>query len=193
MQILEKMRESDSWEEVCERFGEYLGLDNPAPPEVVNRALKDDIFIHYLIVCRNYPDYLKKLLDDPKNKNFLNSDEELIGYAPKDEKKKLSNFDLVRRASHSLVKWAGTGFEPMNQQRYETRLDACRNCEHLVDPPKKLVYKIKLKSNSDMRICNECGCVAARKARLPTESCPVPHPFRPGFTKWNEPVQTMDN
>lgn len=36
-------------------------------------------------------------------------------------------------------------------------------------------------------ICGLCGCVAAKKARLPHEACPGPDPRDPTQTRWGEP------
>ena len=65
---------------------------------------------------------------------------------------------------------------------------ACRACPHLVDPPAdRLLYKLSTGSPVERKICDACGCVASRKARLPSEGCPKADPSDPARTRWGEP------
>ena len=54
--------------------------------------------------------------------------------------------------------------------------------------PPKWVYRWTSSKRGDPRICGACGCTAARKARLASESCPMRDPANPGLTRWGEPI-----
>jgi len=184
---LQQLEQSQSWEEVRLEFGKYLGLEGAAPSSVTRRAMEDRMYAHYLVVCREKPTYLEKLLEDPKNKKYEDTAAgpavPLVPAAPEH-----SNLELVAKASKSLFKWAKAGFERVEPAEYEKRSEACKSCPFLAAAPDKAAYKFKLKNETDMRVCTACGCVAARKARLTTEACPKPDPDNPGFNRWGQPM-----
>lgn len=175
LQVLENAK---SWEDMCAQFGKYLGLERPVPEPILRRAMMDKKFAYYLLTSRNQPGMLKILFSDPRNKD----------YEATSEGEERTNFEIISKAARSLVQWGKSGFTQVDQQTYDRRFGACQACPHLVEPPGQWVYKIKLSKKSDGRVCSACGCVASRKARLQTESCPVAHPGDPSMTRWLEPV-----
>jgi hypothetical protein len=189
---LHQLKQSQSWEEVRLEFGKYLGLEEAAPAGVTRRAMEDRMFAHYLVVCREHPSYLEKLLKDPKNKKYEDTAAG-AGVPVVPAAVERSNLELVAKASKSLLKWAKAGFERVDQVEYDKRFEACKNCLFLAAAPDKIVYKFKLKNETDMRVCNACGCVASRKARLATEACPKADPANPGFNRWGQPMVGNEN
>lgn len=176
--VLPEFEQVESWSDLCQRFGELMNLGGPAPLPVVRRAMQDDLFAHYLVVTRNSPQMQQMLLQDPKNKAY-----ETPVDAPKH-----SSPALVARAAKAMVKWGKAGFERVDQGTYAQRTEACQRCPYLVDPPDLTAYKM-LKLAGDRRVCAKCGCVASRKAQVPTERCPVADPKNPGLNRWGQPMQ----
>lgn len=176
--ILDELKSSTSWQETQARLGEFLGLDGPAPIAIVRRAMQEEQFCYYLITARNHPELLKFLLADPKNAKY-DMAETAAGY---------TSAQLARKAAGALASWGRAGFSRVDDEVFEQRFGACLACEHLVDPPDRIVYKATVGAKSDKRVCAACGCVAARKARLTSESCPVAHREMPGMTRWGEPA-----
>ena len=168
---------TESWDELRERFGKVLGLDSPVPAAVMRRAMADSIFAHRLLTSRNSRGFLDSLMRDPRNR----------AYDVAEPPTELSNRELIGKAAKALVSWGKSGFSQVDQETYTRRIDACHGCPNLGEPGNQLVYKLRRKSE-DSRVCKLCGCVAARKARLPTESCPAAHPTEPGLSRWGEPV-----
>lgn len=189
---LQQLEQSQSWEDVRLEFGKYLGLQGAAPAGVTRRAMEDRMFAHYLVVCREHPSYLEKLLKDPKNKKYEDTAAgPAVTVLPVADDR--SNLELVARASKSLFKWAQAGFERVDQVEFDKRFETCKTCPFLAAAPDKMVYKFKLKNETDMRVCNACGCVASRKARLATEACPKADPANPGFNHWGQPMPGKEN
>jgi hypothetical protein len=96
------------------------------------------------------------------------------------------NADLARRAAKAFAGWARSGFGVVDDAVFTRRLDACRQCPHLVDAPDRLIYRLVAATEAAGKVCALCGCVAVRKARLASETCPGEHPFRPGYNRWGE-------
>jgi hypothetical protein len=184
---LKQLEQSRSWDDVRLEFGKYLGLEGPAPSGVIRRAMEERMFAHYLVVCREHPSYLGKLLTDPKNKEYEDkaADAAAPAFPVADDR---SNLELVAKVSKSLFKWAKAGFARVDPAEFDKRFEACKSCSFLAAAPDKMVYKFKLKNETDMRVCNACGCVASRKARLATEVCPEAGPANRGFNRWGQPM-----
>jgi hypothetical protein len=171
-------QEVSTWDEMCSVLGEYLGLKQPISKAVLRRAREDDRFARHLFTCKYHPDLLKVLLSDPKNKSYEH---------PEDIKpEQRSNLQLIAKASKALLEWGKVGFTQVDQATFERRFDSCQACEYLIEPPDQLVYKITLSKKSDQRVCSACGCAAARKARIPTETCPVADSANPSLNRWGE-------
>jgi hypothetical protein len=63
--------------------------------------------------------------------------------------------------SKSMVTWAGSGFQKVQQHVYENRLSICRKCEFWQE-----------NGNLGMGKCLKCGC-GKGKHWLPHEQCPI--------------------
>jgi len=169
--------EGGSWQSMCEELGAFLNLDQPVSSAVLNRALNDDKFAHYLIVARENQTLLKVLLDDPKNSD----------YEPDLSEKKFSNTQLAKKALGSLAKWGKQGFKRIDKETFERRWSACTICPYLDDPPEQLMYRLaRIKKGPENKICTACGCVALRKAKIPHEFCPQQDPADPLKNRWGQ-------
>jgi len=184
---------SESWDELRLRFAKELGLDEPVPSATLRRALNDEDFAHRLLVSRNAPGFLRPLIDDPDNLKYADPSESLRAevYASRPEPARRSNAELAKNAAAALLRWGKSGFTQVSPEVYATRTAACNACPHLTEAPNQLAYKVKLAREEDMRVCNLCGCVAARKARLPDERCPGAHPSEAGMNRWGEPLNAQ--
>ncbi|NNB93037.1 hypothetical protein HI113_03815 [Corallococcus exiguus] len=180
LEAIEELRGASSEQELSARFGQFLGLSGGVPLPTLRRAIIDDRFALHLILSRNQPRALKMLFRDPRNTQYENTE------APEQH----SNLELLWKAGKAIAKWGATGFEKIDPKLFEDRFSACQGCEKLVEPPNRVLYKVKLSGASDQRICSACGCVAARKARVPTERCPVADPTKPGLNRWGQPLPT---
>jgi hypothetical protein len=169
----------------CLEFAEILGLNEPVSSEVLQAATEDETYAHNLLVCRKEPAFLNYLLANPPK---LRSSPELL---PQDK----TNLELISKASHTLLKWAQTGFSVVDDETLERRENACLACPHLSEP-QKLVQKIipskeinqKIGQRTGKKVCNLCGCNVSKKIRIPSESCPDKHPTQAAMTRWGEPA-----
>lgn len=173
--------------EMRERMGEYLGLDSLAPLAVVRRAVIDGHYASYLSRSRYRPDTLAVLFRDPKNRMFEDTPAP-AGQGASTPPREHSPLQLILSATKAVGTWGASGFRQLPPEALAARLAACAACEHLVDPPDKLIYKVSLSPQSQQRVCNECGCSISRKTRIPTEHCPCADPSRPGFNRWGQPL-----
>jgi len=183
--------ESRSAEELCATLGSALGLERPVPVAVMRRALVDRTFAFHLINSRGNAELLGVLFADPRNRRYEEEDDEP---PPSAEGRAVpantqSSVALALKAGQAAVRWGAAGFRKVPPEVFETRFGACRRCEYLVEPADRVIYKVRLRKESDPRVCSACGCVAARKAALPTESCPVPHSDDPSLNRWGEPIE----
>ncbi|HEX7902461.1 MAG TPA: hypothetical protein VF487_01185 [Chitinophagaceae bacterium] len=170
--INEILKSDKSWDDMRSEFGSYLGLVHPVPSAVLHKAITDEKYACYLAAAKDRPDYLKLLFNVPEN--------------IKEDK---TNLTLLINGAKSLLKWGASGFGLVTEEVYLARMKACEGCEYLRESPGKAVYKVKLSKETDMRICSACGCVASRKARLKSETCPVVHPENNLLNKWNESIK----
>jgi hypothetical protein len=190
MQKLELSGESDqSWPEICLQVGTYLGLEGPAPDAVVQRAIDDPVYAHNLQVCRHQSALLAMLFKDamankPPTPSVGNSGEFAQPNAVTTQEQ--SNSELVMRAAKALANWAVSGFSTVDDGTYAKRLQACYRCPHLKDSSDRAVYRLMNTSGNAHKVCSLCGCVAERKAKLTTESCPGEDPAQPGRNRWGQ-------
>ena len=70
LEIFNQFKESGSWNEACDIFGKFLGMEEPLPSSVLLRAAEDRNFARYLLTSRGYSYMLKQLVDDSKNRDF---------------------------------------------------------------------------------------------------------------------------
>lgn len=156
-------RDVSSWDAMRLRLGHILGIDRPVPHSVLRRARSDDRYAARLMIYRESEDLLNSAFSEPDNWAFQR---------PSDFEDR-STVVLAGAAIGSLARWLVKGAKFVTNDQHEERLNICRACPHLVDPPAKLIYRVALVRTSDPRICNLCGCVVSRKARFATESCPA--------------------
>jgi hypothetical protein len=173
--ILAEIKTLDNWEDVRHHVGELINFDGELPDAVINRVLTDEKFALYLVMTKDSPKLQYQLLYN----TTLQTKEE----------KAPSNTDLLIKASGSLFKWAKAGFTQISEVAYEKRINACHSCPNLKEPAKKAVYLASKLAGGEQSVCGLCGCVAARKAKLPTESCPAQDPVNPSFSRWGEPFK----
>lgn len=182
-----KATEDESLPQLCQRLGEFLELDGPAPPAALMRAVHDPSFAADLVTSRGAPGFLQALFDDPRTTAFAPAAEPAAAPAA-------SNRQLVGRAAEALVRWGRAGFSTVDQRTLERREDACLACPNLRDP-QATVQRIvpgrasdRVGSRTGRKVCGLCGCNVSRKIRLPSEACPGEHPTQSGMTRWGEPI-----
>lgn len=179
IEIIKKLEQAGPWNDMRIELGAMLGLDGPVSSAVLARARAEDRFASHLFLSSFDHDMLRLFLHDEKNS----------AYELYEIPEKFSNVQLATKATRALLDWGKSGFEKVSKETYEARFSACEKCEFLKDPPAQLAYKVKLKRESDQRICGACGCGVSRKAWLSTETCPVSDPSNPEFNLWAEPVK----
>lgn len=173
MEVLQKLTSNEmSWDEIRGAFGNYLGLPEAVPSAVLKKAIEDEKYASYIISVRNNPEYLKMLFDVEPN-----------------VKEDYSNLQLIGKAAKSLLRWGASGFGFVSDTVYAARLNVCRSCEYLREAPEKAVYNFKMSNDTDDRTCSACGCVASRKARLASESCPVKSKNDHSLNRWGEAMK----
>jgi hypothetical protein len=165
--------QAQTWTERCLLLGAYLNLGAPAPLAVVRRAMQDETFYQALLAARESPAAVQRLLADPENQ----------AYAPPPPAV-ASQSALMARAAKAMLTWGKAGFPRVEAARFERRWSACQRCPNLIDPPDLPVYQAF--AQGDRRICARCGCVAVRKAQVPTERCPEADPQNPAVSRWGE-------
>jgi hypothetical protein len=186
---IEEMAAGESVEEQRERLGELIGLDGPASADVLLSAIEDREYARNLILCKDAPPLREFLLDNPPRRvedAAAEADPATEAGGPPEH----STRALIGSASKSFWAWTKSGFAIVDEEQYARRFDTCLECPHLIDPPRKRVYRAlgATGEQEDRRVCELCGCVASRKARLPHETCPAPHDHLEGMNRWGEPL-----
>ena len=121
LNALMEIKNAASWEDLCDKFGNYLGLDGPAPVAVLRRTAKDRNFARYLISSRNRSDMLEVLLKDPRNKDFERPDGEEF----------TADAEVFSQTALSVYKWSKAGFVDPAAQEYNRRYEAYLKREEL--------------------------------------------------------------
>ncbi|TPG06368.1 hypothetical protein [Sphingomonas oligophenolica] len=164
----------------CDELGALLGLDAPVALAVFARAVNDAAYARSLILCR----------ENPAFRDFLLAQAD--GWVPPVEAAVADHgaIDLTAKAILSFWAWTKSGFAMLDADAAAARFAACLACPHLGAAPDRLVFRLAgASSDADRhRVCGLCGCVAARKARLPHERCPGPDPDRAGLNRWGQPL-----
>lgn len=188
---IEALTAGESVEEQCERLGELIGLDGPVPADVLLSAIEDREYARNLMLCKDAPPLREFLVSNPTRRagpaaTATDSADAPAGGEPREH----STRALIGSASKSFWAWTKSGFAVVDEDQYARRFGTCLECPHLIDPPRKRVYEVigATGEREDKRVCELCGCVASRKARLPHESCPAPHAELAGLNKWGEPL-----
>lgn len=188
---IETLRNASSMSEAQTAFGAFLGLDAPIPAPVLRHAFADQYFRHNLILNRNRPEILQRLLQHPRNAEFADAEDEAESGAAPAAPRARSTTELAAKAGKALYAWAKTGFAILDQEAFEARFSACERCDLLSAAPDNWLYGLANSKRGDPRVCGACGCTAARKARLASESCPMPDPADPALTRWGEPIKPV--
>jgi hypothetical protein len=165
---------TESWEKSLTEFSGFLGLEEPIPDEVFNRALNDSKYASYLYNTRGNEHLLNMVIKDPRNSEYIIEKPGLD----------MSNTQLAKKAFKATKDWAKSGFKETDKAERERRLDICMSCEYLTNAPDKAVYKIKFVKKSTDKICGSCGCGVANKIKMSTENCPVADKNDPTISRW---------
>lgn len=169
-------------------LGEFLGLSRSAPPGVLERAWGNETYAFHLVMSRNNPHTLARLLGPHEGAGAAApAAVASAAVAPAPVPPQHSTAALLRKAGGALTRWAASGFATVTDEEFERRFRACEACENLVAAPTTAVYRLALVRASDSRVCAACGCAAARKARLATEHCPSASPSDATMNRWGEP------
>lgn len=168
------------FEEIGRQLQTLLGLERPLADNIVLAVVDDPLLLHHLIVVKNEPALFKMLLTSALPAETKATAE--VGGA-----------QLTLRAANAFLKWASSGFGLVSEAQYKQRLDACSCCPHYVAPPNTPLYRLAkaVGSTGGDKICDLCGCVVAKKARLPTETCPDSSATQPGYNRWGERLNTV--
>lgn len=183
----------------CAAFGAMLGLDAPVAPAVFARAVNDPEYARNLILCREMPAFRDFLLGQAAAPaSPVASIAPVEPAAPLETAAPVETamvpdhgaIDLAAKAVSSFWSWTKSGFATLDVDAITARFDACLACPHLAAAPDRLVYRLAGASgDADRhRVCGLCGCVAARKVRLPHERCPGADPDHAGLNRWGQPL-----
>lgn len=168
------MKDTETYTQLHNEISKLLG--EPAPADVVRGVIEDPLYAHHLRVCRNEPALLQRLVRRPP---VVQRSAEPVADR--------STLDLAARATAALWEWRKAGFQKVSDADHQRRWNVCLGCPNLVAPRSWLNNVVRvLPGYSDGRVCGLCGCDAWRKAWLPTESCPAPHPDDKRLTRWGE-------
>lgn len=172
----------EALEEFREDLTRSLGLPRPVSDEALAAAVENPLYVHHLRICSESPALLEWLLAHPEPSPAGRRAEEVL---------EPDALDLAARVGKALWNWRRTGFQKVDDATYERRWRSCLICPHFKEAPVRWPYKLAQPSGSDSRICGLCGCVASRKAWIPTEACPDRHPLDGTLSRWGEPLTTV--
>lgn len=185
IQELLDIKPTDSFQDMCNRMGTFLGLEKQVPENAMYRAIQDQDFANNLIMCRNAPGFLEVLLNDPANEKYATAVAAEV---------KVSNAELIQKAAGAFLRWGKAGFSVVDDEVLEARENACLGCEYISKPETILQKIVTSKSKEQIGkrvadcVCKLCGCSLSRKIRLPSESCPALHPENSQLNRWGEPA-----
>ncbi|AVO59196.1 hypothetical protein [Pseudomonas chlororaphis] len=183
-----------SLDDGCLQTGRYLGLDGPVSRAVFTAIIDNPTYATTLFTARTAPAFRDHLLAHPQPAQRLENSGETHPLASDESSRsssiELSNSALLAKAARSFVAWGRGGFKTTDNDLFERRLSACEACPHHTATPDKLAYRVgaALTGDSNRKICELCGCVTGKKARLRDEQCPGAHPDRPGYSRWGDPL-----
>ena len=186
-QVMYERPSSEPSAELRAHLGDVLGIGRPVSAAVAAAIVTHQGYARYLMAAQGNLPVLEHLMASPPP-----SGRSAVRFATvvpdTGAESTRSAAALLMDASRSLLRWAGTAFQPVDDDIYERRLAACARCEHFVEPPDRLVYTIVTAGDRMAKVCALCGCVTSRKARMPHESCPAIDPYDPALTRWGEPA-----
>lgn len=175
-------------------LADQLGVDGPLPAAAVLAAAVHPRYHRQLIMSRDQPAALTRLLEAPPR--VADAVAATLGMGPRvagpgpaatPAPGPGSTAVLTRRATTAVVRWAASGFALADEPTRARRLAACAACPHWTDPPAQGPHRVTSRLRPGSRICGLCGCVTDLKVRLTSEACPAPHQADPALTRWGEP------
>jgi hypothetical protein len=177
------------WQEVQDEewrglVSKFLGLESPVSSAVARRAAIDQEYFEELAQAKDSPVFLNALLTESDKPN---TGESCCG--PADN---LTGRDVFHNASLAMLAWAKDGFGKVDQDVFNSRVDACKKCEYSRAAPSSIVYSTII-LGSDNLMCGKCGCIISRKARMRTETCPDSHSDNNGLNKWGQSVKIQNS
>lgn len=184
--LLGDMSKATSVEQLRQQMGEFLQLEHPVTERAALACVLQPDYARRLLAARGHPAMLAHLLAaapqvDRRHSRFRFQAEDAPARTDG-----LSSAQLIADASKSILRWAVSGFAPVDDATYERRLNACAGCEHLTRPDDRLIYKLATAFDASRSVCGLCGCVVAKKARVPHETCPGTDPNDDRQTRWGE-------
>jgi hypothetical protein len=190
-QALDPETETGSVDQQRADLAELLGLAEPVPADVLLSAVSDREYARNLLLCKDAPVMLNFLLASPPHRGAV-ATEAAAGQPPVAEPLAVdhSTGQLLGAASKSFWAWTKSGFAVVDEATYQRRYGTCLECPDLVEPPRKRIYQIigAADAADSSKVCQLCGCVASKKARLPHEGCPAEHAELAGMNRWGEPM-----
>lgn len=154
-------------------LAKVLKIEDTIPAAVAQRAAFDPIFLRRLLAEQSTSMATSRV-----------ATEALAGGLP--PWATAPTMALLISATHALARWAMTGFRSVPAEHVRQRLEACFACPALQTQGRRGVSaRLALGSPA---VCGLCHCAVAKKARLPTETCPMPLAEDPAVNRWGEPV-----
>ncbi|WP_148669197.1 hypothetical protein [Burkholderia pyrrocinia] len=190
--LLGDMSKATSVEQFRQQMGEFLHLEHPVTERAALACVLQPDYARRLLAARGHPAMLEHLLAaapqvDRRHSRFrFQAEDAPASDGAPARMDGLSSARLVAEASKSLLRWAVSGFTPVDDATYERRLNACVGCEHLTRPDDRLIYKLATAFDASRSVCGLCGCVVAKKARVPHEACPGTDPHDERRTRWGD-------
>ncbi|PHY21235.1 hypothetical protein [Caulobacter sp. BP25] len=160
---------------LSDALAQALGLSEPLPPKLAERAAVDPMFLHELVAERP-----TSIADSEVASRAAGAG--LPKWAP------APTLPLILAAAKALARWGAHGFREVSEARVAARKAACAACPELRPPGQHIMHHL-IGAGSSV-VCGLCSCAIDKKARLPTETCPAPSPQDPTLNRWGEPLSS---
>lgn len=181
-------------EQIMNQIHSALG-ETKVPKAVLERAIYDPLYLHHLLLVKDSPSFLKKLIHEVVKESSDTTGKQVISHGY-NEVNSLDAYVNIRQpklkeitnATRAILSALAVPSLRTSDIELEIRLDACSSCKNRVAAPNKGIYKLsKIAMGND--ICQLCGCHIETKARLAKERCPAPDENNPGFNRWGQSIQ----
>ncbi|GAA3218695.1 hypothetical protein [Actinocorallia longicatena] len=180
--MLRDVRDAVTPQRAAELLARWLGTDLPVSEQALVAALVHPGYQRRLSAARCHRDAVAWLLDRPPE--LPPSAAHMAGLER--DVPQHSTAQLLKRASVAMTRWSASGFTAVDEATRARRWAACEACPHLVDVEPTGLYRLSAALRAPSQVCSACGCTAAAKVRLPSESCPVADPADPERTRWGD-------
>ena len=157
--------------QVCSALSD---IDVPEP--VLECAIHDPLYLHHLLLVKDSPSLLEKLIHEVMNAPTTVSTDI-----------RQPNIKEIANATKSILSAAADPTLRTSDNDLKLRLDACYSCDNRVIAPNQGIYRVS-KIMMGSNICRLCGCHIETKARLTREHCPAPDETNHGFNRWGQPI-----